>query len=886
MKHLRFIVNQENKLFRKEISESIMAAGETVIGELRAVQKFKQLNVVANSRILSGLADMMNKGIIKPYYFFKQIGGVMQKLYKNVRDGEDTYINHIQKAKDFAQDVMARHNYREWSGENDVAAEFKTSQNKTINLTTGDKLYIYMAYKRDQGKAHILGGGIVPEKSDVVSKKLSKGLKLKYAEERADAIKFSEVDVLRLTKTLTQEQIGFADEMGEYLSTVCADMGNEVSLKLFGYEKFLEKNYIPINSASNFLFTKAGVTDDKRIKRAGFTKSLTPKANNPIIAADFMDVWAKHVNDMAMYNSFVLPIEDFTRVWNYKQTTPKGINAPAPESVKTTLQNAYGRNANDYIKKLMNDINGGIKPDSSTGLTNKLISLMKRSAVMANLSVAIQQPTTLIRAFAVVDPKYFVKSAFTKKSYKELMQYSPQAVLKKYGYFDTNMGRNITDILVEPEYDTPLDKIKAFFKDKSVRDDVFSWLPQKADELAWSQIWNAVKAETLAETNIQEGTAEFYEKCKERFKEVVDRSQVMDSVFQRPEMMRSQDTGVKMATAFMAEPLVNYNMLRDAMLEHQKGNKAYAGRIVAAVTGTMILNSVMKAIIGAIRDGEEDKKFSEKYSDALIGNLIDGPLSMVPYVNTVYSIFQGYNANRPDMQLFQDLYYAFARLDSDKYTTFQKTRKMAEALAAFTGTPLKNITRDIETVWRNTVDMLESTGAEEGMSDYEKAKVKYDITNLDSTAASGAYYDLLFQAQQDADSALYKQIYDDLLKSGRKPSNIENAMASRRKEKLFNRKKDEEYTDPIVADAVDAYDKGDTVAYRKARMALLNKGHELKDIDSAINSLKAERAKENAPTTDEWIRAYKTGKKDIWQPIFKKMRAAGWSQEDLLHLVK
>ena len=79
-----------------------------------------------------------------------------------------------------------------------------------------------------------------------------------------------------------------------------------------------------------------------------------------MILNNFTDVWATHVNDMAMYHAFVLPMEDFERVFNYK--TPTSDTMPT-ESVKGYLQDAYGVHPEQYIKQLMTDLNGGARID-------------------------------------------------------------------------------------------------------------------------------------------------------------------------------------------------------------------------------------------------------------------------------------------------------------------------------------------------------------------------------------------------------------------------------------------------------------------------------------------------------------------------------------------
>lgn len=881
MKHIKHLVSLENKTFADNLRMTIAATGDAIINQL-SKEQYSQSSLTANSKTIKTFTDMLTKGNIKPYYFFKRMGGEMEKLYKNVRDGEDTFVKNFEDGNAFAHRMEKKHDYFSWA--DDKPQEFVTEKGAKISLTTEQKLYIYAAFRRKQGQQHILKGGVVVEEPKVETE-VKNGIKqIKKVTYQADPVQFTEMDMKRLEDTLTEEQKGFVSDMVEYLSEDLSKLGNEVANRLFGVDAYTEENYIPLTSDRSYINTKAGITDDKRIKKMSFTKPTVRNANNPIIATGFMEVWSKHLVDMSMYNAMVVPLEDFQRVWNYKYKV-KGTGEMY--SVKNAIKKAYGPEANKYIEKLMIDINGGIRQDVGGEFSSLMLSKMKVDAVMGNLSVAIQQPSSLARAFVIIDPKYFVKTTFNKRDYSELIKYSPQAKLKQYGYFDVNMGRNLSSVVTEKELETPLEKIKAFFTDKNVRNEVFSWLPQKMDEITWCHIWNAVKEETKETTKLQESSEEFYNHCKERFKEVIDRSQVMDSVFQRSELMRSQNYAAKLLTNFMAEPTVSYNILYDAITEFKKNGKKsapYVSRSVGAVVSAMVLNSLLKSIITAGRDKDEEKKYGEKYLDSFLRNLADDPLGMIPYVNSVYSVFKGYDPIRPDMQLFQNLYYAGTKLDSKKYTTKEKILQITQAIAPFFNVPLKNIAKDIEMIWRNGSEFLESAGITEGLTEYEKLQNKYP--SVDSSAASGKYYDILYQAKINGDIKLYQRIYSDLINSGKKPSNIEEAMRSRMREGLIIRKEGQEFTHPDVVVAYEAFIKQNEKDYQTALKKLIGEGYSPDDVQWAVNYLKTEKSKAEAPTSEEFIKAYKTGRESVWKPLYDKMRVAGWTQKDILALVK
>ena len=99
------------------------------------------------------------------------------------------------------------------------------------------------------------------------------------------------------------------------------EKGNEVSLAMYDIKLYNEKNYFPLKTSRYFREFDPEKSGTPKIKNSGFSKKTVPQAGNPIVLSNFMDVWANHVNEMSMYHAFVLALEDFTRVYNYKTKT-------------------------------------------------------------------------------------------------------------------------------------------------------------------------------------------------------------------------------------------------------------------------------------------------------------------------------------------------------------------------------------------------------------------------------------------------------------------------------------------------------------------------------------------------------------------------------------
>lgn len=685
-------IRNANKAFKNERGESIAVLGNRSMEEIGRVGGKKEL--VASA--MRGPLGFAWSGM-KPTYAFKAIGSdTLSDLFSQVRAGEDVWATDVNEAKEFYSQKTKQYNYDSWDLEKEYT--FTSKSGKEFKLTLEQIMSLYAYSKRKQADAHLDKGGFVFDSSIEVVKRSKLGIPVKYRVNTAHAHALSRDTLMEICKTLTDEQVKFVDEMQDYLSTVMGEKGNEVSLKMYGVKLFKEKFYFPLKSAKQFMYEQYEVAGDRKIKNSGFSKDTTPHASNPVILNNFTDVWATHVNDMAMYHAFVLPMEDFERVFNYK--TPTSDTMPT-ESVKGYLQDAYGVHPEQYIKQLMTDLNGGARIDPTAGIINKGIALFKKSAVFASLSVVIQQPSAIARAMAYIDAKYFVGKPGLK-DWDEVKKYAPVAIIKEMGYFDTNMGKSTVEFIKAKEYTGVKSKMKALVTDRQYRDEILSKAPSVADELAWCQIWNAVKKE-IAETKKLQGE-ELLQAAGKRFTEVIVNTQVYDSVLTRSGMMRSKDTGMKMATSFMAEPTTSLNMIADALIQGKRGNKSYARKAIGAVAASMILNSILVSFVYAGRDDDEDKTYIEKYAGSLTSELIDSfnPLTLIPFVKDIVSIAQGYDVERSDMAVITDLFNAWKKLSSDNLSVYRKVEGFGGTIASIFGLPLKNIMRDVRGIY-NTV---------------------------------------------------------------------------------------------------------------------------------------------------------------------------------------
>ena len=639
--------------------------------------------------------------MLKPGEIFHKVGGELEQAYNEVRKGEDVRARDVVTARSFFLQSAEKHGYFSWVLEE--KHDFVSAQGRPFSLSLDDMMSVYATSRREQGKKHLEAGGIVFGKNGKIKVK-KKGVTLTMSQIKARAYTLDEQVLDEIIGKLTPEQKAFVEEMENWLSTKPAEWGNEVSRELYGINLFKEKVYWPIKSASEYLQSRSGDSDNVKIKNSGFTRSTVEKANNPIYIGGFVDTWSQHVYEMATYHGFTLPLEDFTRIFNYA-TSASDIENGA-NSVKAMLTNAFGSEAPvQQIELLLKDVNGSARSDPTTELMNKGLAFMKKYAVAGSLSVSIQQPSAIARATAYIDPKYFVGEKITAEKHKELWEhmkkYAPVTAIKEIGYFDQGLGRSAREWMTAREYDGLAEKAKGLVTDSNYRSDVIMALPGLMDELTWCSIWQAVEREVADTTNLKTGSEEFNKRVGDRFTQIITETQVYDSVFSRSAMMRSKDVGVKMATAFMAEPLTNVSMVVDAIDDFRNGRKALGARKLGSVVASMLLNSILKSFVYAARNDDDDKSYIEKYIAALTGELKDGfnPLTYIPYIKDVVSIVQGYDVERNDMTMIADLWNAYTSLKSDKKSTYRKIEDFAGRIAQIFGLPLKNVMRDMRAAY-------------------------------------------------------------------------------------------------------------------------------------------------------------------------------------------
>lgn len=685
-------IRRANKLFSKNMKATCEQTATDVMNEIQNIRKTKE----SHNIILKWVSEF-NWNNLKPIYAFRFIGSkTFENIFWNVQRGEIKWYIDLSEAKSFKENCEAKYNYKSFDFKKKF--EFESADGNKFNLDLNQVMDIYAASKRPQALQHLLKGGFTFEKNSPDG-----SLKVKTG---SKAYPLTMETIQSIANELSENEKSYAEEMQKYLSEVMAKKGNEISMALYGVELFNENTYWSISSSDTFLqIAENETTGEFTLKHNGFTKSTVRNASNPIVLKGFEENWCNHVNQMSLYHALTLPLEDFTKVFNYNTGVKSDDENPtAVIGVRSVIKGSYGNAAEKYIRQFLRDLNGGIMEASRVGIADNMIALSKKAAVLANFSVTLQQPSAVFRAMAYVDAKYFlpepsklVRLQNHHKDWEQIKKYAPIAGIKEMGLFDTGMSKGVLDWLSSNTRNSKVEKVQNFIDDKISRG------PALADEYAWIKLWHAIQRETRAKYGLAIGSEENLAKSGERFNEVVHLTQVYDSVLSRSGAMRSKQTFDKMATAFMAEPTTIMNMAFDAFVQLKRNGKSgikQFAKTISAVAVSIIANDLLSSLANAGRDDDEDETYGDKYSQAFVNNLRDAinPLNYYPFFRDIMSVIEGYTTERMDMSIISDFVISIKKLMKEDGTSEKNIIDFIGCLSNLSGIPVKNVIRDFNSI--------------------------------------------------------------------------------------------------------------------------------------------------------------------------------------------
>lgn len=861
---LKRAITSVNQLYVNERAQNVEELGDNTIEELKT-KKDKKVwnNDTLRGKTINKAENMLDANMLDPRSYFYRMGDSALSIYKGLRKGLNTRTEKIAEAQDYMQsqfgkiaeecgltEKQLKSEMKKWTGRDAEVHKFDFD-NKKLRMTTAQMMGLYELKNREQAKEHIKYGGVITT--------TKAGTKV-YR--NSEGIRLTEYEVGKICEKLTPEQKKVADSMQQFMQNRCSAWGNATTMQMYGYRRFGGQHYYPIKTSGNTVDTK-DQTSYWGVKNQGFTKKTMKNARNAIVVDDIFDVFTKHVTDMASYGSYTAALSDAMKWFNYSQKAGLDEHMSEDEmldilnsktSVKAQIERAYGKEYQEYFKKLVQDINAEGTGDVQVKFVDELVGNMKAASVAANIRVAIQQPTAYFRAMAVMDSKYLLKALTMKPAVHEVQEKAPIAKWKSWGYFETSIGQSMKEVITDQH------TFKEGLQEKSMI------LAQQADDITWGVLWNAVKQEAKAlHPDIDVNSKEFTDLCVDRYDELIDQTQVVDSVLHRSQIMRSNNGLHKMATSFMAEPTKSYNMLANALRDWHEmpgkwnaGSKRFFKRILKAYVVTNVVNAAVQSFMDAFRDKKDDdttywERWLEDYKDNVKDNL--NPIQLIPYLKDILSIVQGYDVNRLDMQGLSKLFagvrnvqkYATDADYREDHTWLEAAESLMSGISSVTGIPIYNVERDFKAIYNTT------TG-----------KYLGGIKRKNSRQ-----YERMLDAYLSGDNAAYKEIEGELKEKGLEKKEITSKVKKEMKDgylagdisekeaKKFLKEKAGQSDEKIWC-TLEEWNYGET--YQRLYDAIdnsINKGADREAIFDYISEAKSKGGKENKDISGVVTREYK-----------------------------
>lgn len=881
LRGLKKIVESQNQFISDTLNAKVSEVANEVIKDFES-----QKTGTAWIGIPGKTHEFLNYNMLDAYSFFHEMGDGGKKVYKLLRAARDKKTVALNQVENRFKEAMKENHIKTkdiTKLSNDTftfaAHTVRGNAQAEATMTKAQLMSMYLYNLRDQARMHMYGERTDAETGRKYIEEKLGGFKIgdrkeigRYARDE-NVYKLTEAEVNALVdEHLTDNEKAFADSIGKILSVDVAKFGNEASNAVYGYDKFTEKNYFPIKVDKDTIDMKNSDLERNMstLKNKGMTKSLQKEAYNPLIVDDIFEVMMKHVDEMTSYGAYFPAITDMQKFYNMKDETGN--------SVHRELSRVMGNGGTDYYMNLLRDLNGSRgDTDNADKFSQGFSSLYKGAKVLGNLRVAIQQPTAYARAIAAIEPIYLAKGLSlpiteANKEWELAKKYAPIALWKSMsGSFDINMGKGLRQQMTG---------------EATIREDIANkagFLLEKGDEFAWKRLWYAAEKKVEATTDLKKGTEEYYKAAADIFNDIIDKTQVVDSVLNRTDAMKSKSGLTKLTTSFMSEPSKTYNMVYRAYSDFKRG-KGNAGELLGVMSAYVLnaaLTAAVASVLSAMRSREKEKKYGERWLDAFVGDFTDNinPIGYIPFAKDAFEIAMnagkwnnGSNdlTTKPIADAVKAVNSLSEAMNEDSKLGVVGNLYKASNMLDIAGIPMSNTLRDMGALYDTLIyDVLDDVNLQ-----YDRDKLVY---NMEGKNKKGDYINVkrflssALKAYTRGDKALGDKIMADL-KAKLGDDVIEEAMQKQLKG-----------NDTIQAMAEK---KASGQDYSEDRETLLGQGFSEAMIDKALESAYRKQSPVKKEDLAEQLFEQSEGYKDSLKAYVDYKKADGVSDDKIRSSIK
>ena len=761
-----FIHNVRNydKIFFENRNQSETAVATQAIYETEKATPYKNTGFL-------GLISKFSRTMISPVWRFERLSnyqqdGIMTKMFKEFQKGVDKQALFEYETSRHFEAFLKEHKktINTWRNQEIEIAGHKMSKGQMISL--------YMLSLRKQAQSHLFSS--VDGDSGVIrlanEKASARGETVIAIREKGEDVSINRATIKEIESRLSSVDMDFIKLVQHFFDKIARDAKQETDMALFGVSNVGEENYIPIRVAEDQIYKQMGnevsnFSDLFNVYTPSFNKDVKPNSKNKIVVENILDIVNRHTKQMGAYYGLALPMRTFNRVYNKKlesgQTLRKEIN-----KVDSKFE--------EYVGTLLTDMQGGGRQRSGVDKTSdKVIGTIRswgaRAALGMNLKVLANQFVSL-SASASVGIKYknimkgFGMAIANKTDFDMLVKYAPMLFLRFRDGNNIDVGLLKDDISKAGQFDRFMGKL--------------AMTPiSKIDKFVVGAVWNSALEQTKSH-KYEDYSEEHYKKAAELTEKAVIKSQANYIPLYRPEILRSKNSVIQLATMFMSEPLQSFSLLvssadkmrvakrmldkanspaeRDKAMALLKKAKAEWAR----ATGVVFIDTIILTLIAQLFRWLKELGNEEEEEDKVVSILTDfagNYIGMIPFARDIVNVTQGFrNSDMYDSaisnlgQSLVNLTNVISMLASgqayDENEIKEKTHNVIVSMSQTFGIPLRNL----ENYTKGIIDKFSPSTA------YKLDKFFYDGT-------TASYLSELNYALKKGDDALADTILDAFL---------------------------------------------------------------------------------------------------------------------------
>lgn len=874
-----------NRLIREQDSVLVSDMGKKWIKETRSL-KGTRIGTFLDKVDSYSLAHLNAKRAFRKMSGYREDAAMME-LFHELNEGQHKQMDFQRRAQSPFDEFMKSEENREFitgmfrptveitsskvelKGDDGKVRE--TFEPETVLITPAMKVSIYLHSLNQDNREHALYGGFRIPNMAIYEKG-------RYAEsygQGSKILRFNREDLKKIADSLTEPEQRFADLAWKYFNEVSKEAINSTSMLMDGYEKAVVDDYMPIKTDRNF--TKkdmSGLIQDGTIWGQGFLKERNFYAKNPILLEDITQVLERSIRNTGLYYGLAVPVRNFEKVYNFQKSG-------YADSVKESIQQTFGMKGNQYIEKVIRDLQGGsnVTKDAGGEAADRFTSALRGNyagAVLAlNPSVAIKQAASYPTAAAKLGWGPLTKALAklptkTSTDMETINKYTPLLWYRTQG--------QSSDALAEVakrknawQYNGAVERTRQWF----------NWI-QNIDVKTVKTLWYA--SEYFVQDNyvgLEQGSDDYYKKVAEVFNEVVEDTQPNYTTLQRASISRADNELLKTVFMFKTQPLQNLGILYDSFRDYQAKREdlkaaqrsgddsllaqrtkelAVARRnwahSVSAITVSTAVFSAMTQLAAMLlrrmdpfRDPETGELTGESMGKKFLQNSAESLSGMMLGAGELYSLIMaaatgsqmddisvsGIDSLNQTVSKMLNLYkVAGDALQDENKTPGQKaltigkaSKNLALQISEITGIPLKNANKIAEAIMNGYAD-ISSQGFRKGVGAFEAgANIK------DKQYAERVFRAAYERGDAEGFRSAYLQEVSRLRASGK--DDPEKELKKKLKAKL--KETDE------MQEALEANLKGDNDTYEKKIRELTGKGFGQSMVMDTFNAMKENRVK-------------------------------------------